>query len=66
MDYNERHTSRICCRCAACGKRLRVPVIFPSWHEPFEDTKHTCEYCGTELLVTDPHEFNEDGTIKDK
>ena len=66
MDFNERHSGRICCRCAACGKRLWVPVIFPSWHEPFEDTEHTCEHCGTELLVTDPHEFNEDGTIKDK
>lgn len=66
MDYNERHSANIRCRCAACGKLMRVSVIFPSWNEPFEDTEHTCEYCGTELLVTDPHEFNEDGTIKDK
>jgi DNA-directed RNA polymerase subunit RPC12/RpoP len=57
-------TGNILCRCAACGELMRVSVNFPSWEEPFEDTEHTCEYCGTKLLVTDPHEYNEDGTIK--
>jgi hypothetical protein len=66
MNRNERHTGNIRCHCATCGKLMRVSVIFPSWNKPFEDTKHTCEYCDTEQLVTDPHEFNEDGTIKSK
>jgi DNA-directed RNA polymerase subunit RPC12/RpoP len=64
MNCNERFTTNILCRCAACEELMRVPVIFPSWEEPFEDTEHTCEHCGTKLLVTDPHEYNEDGTIK--
>lgn len=61
---SDRHTGYIRSHCAACGKLMRVPVVFPSWEEPFEDTEHTCEHCGTKLLVTDPHEYNEDGTIK--
>lgn len=58
------NTGNVLCYCAACGKLMHVPVTFPSWVEPFEDTEHTCEHCGTKLLVTDPHEYNTDGTIK--
>ena len=58
-------TGYIRCRCAECGKLLRVLVRFPDPCGPFEDTPYTCEYCNTELIITDPHEFNEDGTIKE-
>ena len=61
---SEKHTGNIFSRCAECGKLLRVPVTFPSWHEPFETTRFTCPHCSTELVIFDEHEFNEDGTIK--
>ena len=61
---SERHVGNIFSHCAECGKLLRVPVAFPSWHEPFETTEYTCPHCGTQLLIEDKHEYNADGTIK--
>lgn len=60
---NERHTGFVRTRCPECGKLLRVEVTFPSWKEPFEDTVHTCDKCGVELLLTDPHQYDEHGNI---
>ena len=61
---SERHVGNIFSYCAECGKLLRVPVTFPSWHEPFETTEYTCPHCGTQLVIWDEHEYNADGTIK--
>ena len=50
--------------CPCCSHRFRVAVHFPAWDKPFEDTTASCPNCGAELLVSDSHEYNEDGTIK--
>ena len=39
--------------CDNCGKQLRVEVNFPDLKSKFENTVITCEYCKTELLITD-------------
>lgn len=41
--------------CAECDAVLRVKVNFPTLDEKFEDCEHTCEQCGTKLLVTDTY-----------
>ena len=51
--------------CPECGKRQRVFVKFPDPNKGFEDTEHICDNCGELMIVTDPHEFNDDGTIKE-
>lgn len=61
---NEKSTGNVFSRCAECGKLLRIPVVFPSWNEPFERTEYTCPHCGTHLVIWDEHEYNADGTIK--
>ena len=50
--------------CPCCSHRFRVAVHFPAWDKPFEDTTVSCPNCGEKLLVSDSHEYNEDGTIK--
>lgn len=50
-------------RCAECGKLNKVEVTFPAWNEPFLDTTYKCVNCGTENKLSDPHEYNEDGTV---
>lgn len=52
-------------RCSECGKVNRVEVNFPEYNKPFEDTKYTCSECGTENLLHDNHEYNDDGTLKE-
>ena len=52
-------------RCSECGKVNRVEVNFPAYNKPFEDTKYTCSECGTENLLHDNHEYNDDGTLKE-
>lgn len=52
-------------RCSECGKVNRVEVNFPEYNKPFEDTKYTCSECGTENLLHDNHEYNNDGTLKE-
>ena len=52
-------------KCSECGKVNRVEVNFPEYNKPFEDTKYTCSECGTENLLHDNHEYNDDGTLKE-
>lgn len=52
-------------RCSECGKVNRIGVYFPAYNKPFEDTKYTCSECGTENLLHDNHEYNDDGTLKE-
>ena len=52
-------------KCSECGKVNRVEVNFPAYNKPFEDTKYTCSECGTENLLHDNHEYNDDGTLKE-
>lgn len=52
--------------CDNCGKTNRVEVEFEDFNKPFKDTTYTCKYCGTENALTDHHEYDEDGTIKEK
>lgn len=51
--------------CDECGKMNRVEVEFKDFNKPFEDTTYTCSHCGAKNLLTDPHEYNDDGTIKE-
>lgn len=51
--------------CDDCGKMNRVKVEFKDFNKPFEDTIYTCSHCGAKNLLTDPHEYNDDGTIKE-
>lgn len=51
--------------CDECGKMNRVEVEFKDFNKPFEDTIYTCSHCGAKNLLTDPHEYNDDGTIKE-
>jgi rRNA maturation protein Nop10 len=50
--------------CPHCGSTIKVEVNFPEWNAGFTAKEHTCQVCGEHLMVTDPHEYNEDGTIK--
>ena len=50
-------------RCPVCGHLMRVEVTFPDPCKPFNPTTHTCEACGVECIVRDPHRYNPDGTI---
>ena len=52
-------------RCSECGKVNRVEVNFPAYNKPFEDIKYTCSECGTENLLHNNHEYNDDGTLKE-
>lgn len=57
-------TGTIQTTCPNCCNKIRVQVIFPKHNAGFISKQHTCQVCGTQLLVTDPHDYNEDGTIK--
>lgn len=50
--------------CPVCGANNRVEVTFPAYNRGFDPKKYDCPTCGEHLTVTDPHEYNEDGTIK--
>ncbi len=50
--------------CPACGRSNDVEVIFPAFNRGFDATNHNCKYCGQHFNVTDPHVYNEDGTIR--
>lgn len=52
-------------KCANCGKTQKVKVTFPAFNKPFEETTYTCINCGEENTLTDNHEYNDDGTIKE-
>lgn len=49
--------------CDECGKKNRVKVTFNNFNEPFNDTEYKCEYCGTRNMLTDPHEYDENGYV---
>lgn len=49
--------------CDNCGKKNRVKACFPEWNGPFEDTEYECRYCGTRNMLTDSHEYDNDGYI---
>lgn len=51
--------------CPVCGCKQRVITVFPAWNKPFLPTIYKCKDCGEMLKVTDPHKYNEDGTIID-
>lgn len=51
--------------CDACGKTNRVKVHFPSYNKGFDTTTYKCKYCNTKNELTDPHEYNDDGTLKE-
>ena len=50
--------------CPACKQQIRIEVEFPAWNQGFIPKETTCPYCETHILITDPHEYNPDGTIK--
>ena len=50
--------------CPDCGTEQRVEVSFPKENAGFEDTTIKCEKCGVELLVTDNHEYDDNGLVK--
>ena len=50
--------------CPDCGTEQRVEVSFPKENAGFEDTTIKCENCGVELLVTDNHEYDDNGLVK--
>lgn len=69
-DYEEREEAQeessegfVHTRCAACGAINKVFVTFPAWNKPFLDTTYVCRNCGEKNTLTDPHEYNEDGTV---
>lgn len=64
-DLNESMNGFVRTYCDECGKINRVEVEFKDFNKPFEDTIYTCSHCGAENLLTDPHEYNDDGTIKE-
>ena len=49
--------------CDECGKKNRVKVVFNNFNEPFNDTEYKCKYCGAHNVLTDPHEYDEDGHV---
>ena len=51
--------------CDSCGKPNRVKVHFPSYNKGFDTTTYKCKYCNTKNELTDPHEYNDDGTLKE-
>lgn len=64
-DLDESTKGFIRSYCDECGKMNRVEVEFKDFNKPFEDTIYTCSHCGAKNLLTDPHEYNNDGTIKE-
>lgn len=64
-DLDESTKGFIRSYCDECGKMNRVEVEFKDFNKPFEDTIYTCSHCGAKNLLTDPHEYNVDGTIKE-
>lgn len=52
-------------RCPVCGHRMRVEVNFPHSVGPFNPKMHTCEECGCECIVSDPHKYDNDGNVTD-
>lgn len=57
-------TGTIHTTCPECGADNRVEVCFPAHNRGFDPKEYVCPVCGEQLTVTDPHEYNEDGTIK--
>lgn len=49
--------------CDECGKKNRVKVTFNNFNEPFNDTEYRCKYCGTRNMLTDPHEYDDEGYV---
>jgi uncharacterized protein (DUF983 family) len=63
-EGGKKMTGYITTTCPECGIEQKVLVDFPLYNAGFTPTAHTCVGCGEHLTVTDPHEYNEDGTIK--
>lgn len=51
--------------CANCGKKNKVEVHFPEYNKGFETTTYTCSHCGEQNELSDPHQYNDDGTINE-
>lgn len=51
--------------CANCGKKNKVEVHFPEYNKGFETTTYTCNHCGEQNELSDPHQYNDDGTINE-
>ena len=64
-DINESMKGFVGTYCDECGKKNRVEVEFKDSNKPFENTIYTCSHCGAKNLLTDPHKYNDDGTIKE-
>ena len=52
-------------QCDSCGKTNKVKVNFPSHNKGFDTIIYKCKYCNTENELTDSHEYNDDGTLKE-
>ena len=50
--------------CPECGTEQRVEVTFPKASAGFEETTVNCEKCGVALLITDRHEYDDNGLVK--
>ena len=50
--------------CPECGTEQRVEVSFSKANVGFEETTINCKKCGVELLVTDQHEYDDNGLVK--
>lgn len=52
-------------QCASCGKTNKVKVNFPSHNKGFDTTTYICSYCGENNELSDSHEYNDDGNLKE-
>ena len=50
--------------CPECDLEQRVEVNFPKANAGFEETTINCEKCGVKLIITDPHEYDDNGLVK--
>lgn len=50
--------------CPECDTEQRVEVNFPKANAGFEETTINCAKCGVELLITDQHEYDDNGLVK--
>lgn len=50
--------------CPECGTEQRVEVNFPKANAGFEETTINCKKCGVKLIITDPHEYDDNGLVK--
>lgn len=50
--------------CPECGTEQRVEVNFPKANAGFDETTINCEKCGVKLIITDPHEYDNNGRVE--